>query len=257
MKTALSGHIVQDIEKAQYICVLTGAGISAESGVPTFRGKEGLWSKHRPEELASVEAFVANPELVWAWYQYRRDILSQVHPNAGHLALARWESIAADFTLTTQNVDGLHQVAGSLNVLELHGNIRVNRCFSCGIESSMESAVFIGKVPRCSCGGMLRPGVVWFGESLPEAEIRAAYRAAESCDLFLTVGTSALVYPAAALPGVARRAGAVVIEVNLEETPFTSQANQHMRGSAGTILPELLALYEKMRPQSNTSIGNS
>jgi NAD-dependent deacetylase len=248
--------LVQDIEKAEHICVLTGAGISAESGVPTFRGKTGLWSRFRPEELANVDAFLANPELVWEWYQHRRDNLLNVKPNDGHLALTRWQSIACQFTLATQNVDGLHTLAGSRHILELHGNIHINRCFECGAELPQGVVTFAGTVPRCQCGGMIRPGVVWFGEALPEAVILAANVAAESCDLFLTVGTSSLVYPAASLPEVAKQSGAVVIEVNIEETPFSSLANHHLRGPAGTILPELLAWYEKTHPQLNASVGN-
>jgi NAD-dependent deacetylase len=252
----LTDLLAQDIANAEHITVLTGAGISAESGVPTFRGEEGLWRSFKPEELATVAAFEANPELVWTWYNYRREILSKVHPNAGHYALARWESLARDFRLVTQNVDGLHRVAGSSRVIELHGNIGVNRCFTCNTESPSETSLTNSGVPRCMCGGMLRPGVVWFGEALPDIALAEAYRWAESCDLFLSVGTSASVYPAAALPSIARNAGAVVIEVNIEETPFTSQANHHLRGPAATMLPELLALYEKMHPHSNASTVN-
>jgi NAD-dependent deacetylase len=233
------------------ICILTGAGISAESGVATFRGKDGLWSKFRPEELANVNAFLANPQMVWEWYQHRRDLLSGVRPNAGHLALAEWESLAPRFTLVTQNVDGLHQMAGSKRVLELHGNIRVNRCQTCGVQSTMEDIAFDGQVPLCSCGGKLRPGVVWFGEMLPEDIYQEAVRAAQTCDLFVTVGTSAVVYPAAALPEIAVSRGIPVIEVNVEETPFTSSATHHVRGLAGRILPELVAAYAQVRARNS------
>lgn len=170
--------------------------------------------------------------------------------------MAYWESLCQNFTLITQNVDGLHRAAGSRRIIELHGNIHINRCFNCGVETSLEFITFTDDVPCCSCGGMLRPGVVWFGEALPQDAVDAARRAAQACDLFVTVGTSAVVYPAAALPGIAQQAGAVVIEVNIEETPFTSQAKAHVRGKAGDILPGLVALYEKTHPHSNASIGN-
>jgi NAD-dependent deacetylase len=240
--------ILQDIGNYDNIAVLTGAGISAESGIATFRGKDGLWSRFRPEELASVQAFLANPERVWDWYQHRRNVLAEAQPNAGHVALAEWEKAAPQFTLITQNVDGLHRLAGSQHVLELHGNIRINRCQMCGLESSDESVTFTRHVPLCKfCGGMLRPGVVWFGESLPEHELEEAFRATEYCDLFVTIGTSAQVYPAASLPEMARARGATVIEVNTEETAFTSLATNHLRGTAGTILPELVAAYRQAR----------
>ena len=255
--TLASGDF-QLIENAESITVLTGAGISAESGISTFRGKDGLWSKFKPEELANVRAFLANPEMVWEWYQHRRDVLAAAKPNPGHYALAEWEGLADQFVLATQNVDGLHRLAGSKNVLELHGNIRINRCQECGSESSDESITFSGRVPMCrSCGGMLRPGVVWFGEYLPERELRAAFRAAEQCDLCVTVGTSSLVYPVASLPEIARGAGAAVIEVNIEETPFTALATCHLRSTAGSILPELVALYRQSHSLTTESRAES
>jgi NAD-dependent deacetylase len=251
----LPAEVAELIGNVKHICVLTGAGISAESGVPTFRGKEGLWEKFRPEELATPEAFAENPQRVWCWYQYRRDLLANVQPNAGHTALARWESLISDFLVVTQNVDGLHQVAGNRKVCELHGDIRANRCSRCGAESSADAAPVSGQVPLCACGGMLRPGVVWFGEALPEGPLRAAICAAQACDLMVTVGTSALVYPAAALPELALQAGAAVIEINTEETSFTPHATHHLRGSAGEILPELVLLYENMHPELTASAG--
>ena len=238
----------QLFNNANFVAILTGAGVSAESGISTFRGAGGIWSKFKPEELANVEAFLSNPIMVWEWYQHRRDILADAHPNAGHMALAEWESIAPRFTLITQNVDGLHRMAGSQNVLELHGNIRINRCHNCGRESEEETVKFSGRVPICpACGGMLRPGVVWFGESLPRRELDEAFRAAETCDVFLSVGTSTVVYPAASLPEIARSAGARVIEVNTEETPFTPLASLHLRGTAGAILPRLVNAYRRGR----------
>jgi NAD-dependent deacetylase len=234
---------VDIIVNSENICVLTGAGISAESGIPTFRGVGGMWAKYRPEDLATPEAFAANPRLVWEWYQARREAVSRAVPNAGHMALAGWEKLARSFVLVTQNVDGLHLAAGSRHVLELHGNIRRNRCTACGRESTMDEITFDGRPPVCGCGGMLRPGVVWFGEALPEAVLNEAFAAARECDLFLTVGTSAVVYPAAALPRLALDRGVPVIEVNTEETPFSAGATCSLRGPAGEILPQLVAAY--------------
>ncbi|MBU0691688.1 NAD-dependent deacylase [bacterium] len=226
--------------QAKRIAVLTGAGISAESGLATFRGDGGIWSKFKPEELANMEAFLRNPERVWEWYQYRRDVLDSANPNPGHFALAAWERICPEFSLITQNVDGLHQAAGSTRVIELHGNLKVNRCQSCGAESDTEEIRFEGKVPKCGCGGMLRPGVVWFGEMLPEAAIREAFQSSQTCDLFLVVGTSAVVYPAASLPEIAKESGAAVLEINPEPTPITRWADFSIRGNAGDILPQLV-----------------
>jgi NAD-dependent deacetylase len=230
----------KSLRDSRCVAVLTGAGISAESGVPTFRGKEGLWRKFKPEELANLQAFMANPELVWEWYEYRRNIVTKVRPNAGHHALARWEREASDFHLITQNVDGLHQRAGSVRVIELHGNILRNRCLQCGNVSESPEVHFTGKVPRCSCKGMLRPDVVWFGEMLPEKASEDAFAAAERADLFLSVGTSAIVYPAASLPQIAKANGAFLIEINVERTPLTTTADLFLQGPSGEILPELL-----------------
>lgn len=235
--------ISQYIENSNFICVLTGAGISAESGISTFRGVNGYWNRYRPDELATPEAFAIDPDLVWRWYQHRRQGVAAAVPNPGHYALAKWEALAPAFCLVTQNVDGLHCQAGSRNILELHGNIRLNRCLKCGQESSMSEITYNGCVPHCSCGGVLRPGVVWFGESLPEETLRKSIQAANDCDLFLTVGTSSLVYPAAGLPELAARRGVTVIEINPEETPLSHLATLCLRGQAGTILPQLVDQY--------------
>ncbi|MEO8103931.1 MAG: NAD-dependent deacylase [Betaproteobacteria bacterium] len=233
------------ISRARSIAILTGAGISAESGIGTFRDAlTGLWARFKPEELATAEAFLADPKRVWEWYAWRRTTVAQALPNAGHAALAELErqSIArdADFTLITQNVDGLHHVAGSRNVVELHGNIRRVMCFDHHHQAVSWSEV--GEIPpRCAqCGSMLRPDVVWFGEMLPEDALDAAMRATRSCDVFLSVGTSSVVEPAASLPLVARQAGAMVIEVNPDTTPVTAAAQISLRGTAGEILPGLL-----------------
>jgi NAD-dependent deacetylase len=228
------------ILNARSVAVLTGAGISAESGVPTFRGAAGLWKQFRPEDLATPEAFARDPKFVWEWYAWRREILSRVKPNAGHAALAALEQHNPEFTLITQNVDGLHQLAGSKRVLEVHGSIWKLRCTVCNREW-IDRNVPLALPPYCSCGGLARPGVVWFGEELPLNIWRTAERAASSADLFLVVGTSALVYPAAGLTPLARAAGAKVIEVNTEQTPLSDLADCALKGSAGEILPEIIS----------------
>ncbi len=235
------------LRKSLNISVLTGAGISAESGIPTFRAKDGLWSKFKPEELANIQAFMKNPKLVWEWYQYRRNIITEAEPNPGHRALAQWEQQHDNFMLLTQNVDGLHARAGSQNIVELHGNILRNRCLSCGNVSETEEVNFKGTVPLCSCGGMLRPDVVWFGEMLPPEALNAAFSAAENADIFLSVGTSALVHPAASLPEIAKSSGAFLFEINLEPTPLTPYADAFLEGPSGEILPELLTQWQTER----------
>jgi NAD-dependent deacetylase len=228
------------LEAATAVAVLTGAGISAESGIPTFRGPAGLWRQNRPEDLATPQAFARNPRLVWEWYDWRRSFIAKAEPNAGHRALVRLEQRKESFTLITQNVDGLHDRAGSKRVLKVHGDIWQVRCISCGRQTEDRRVPLPELPPRCACGGMLRPAVVWFGESLPQREWREAEGAAQTAGVFLVVGTSAQVWPAAGLIETARAAGAKVIEVNPEATPFSPNAHASLRGVAGTILPELI-----------------
>lgn len=219
---------------------LTGAGISAESGVPTFRDAQtGLWAKYRAEELATPEAFEKNPRLVWQWYGWRRQLVAKAEPNPGHHALVALERRYRDFTLVTQNVDGLHARAGSRNLVELHGNIAQTLCFA--ERTPVESYADDGGVPpRCPrCGAFLRPGVVWFGEALPAEALARARRAAQSCDLALSIGTSGLVEPAASLPLLAKACGAYLIEINPTATPLTPHADLVLAGPAGQILPQL------------------
>jgi NAD-dependent deacetylase len=225
---------------ASRIAALTGAGVSEESGVPTFRGEAGLWRRFRPEELATPEAFARDPRLVWEWYDWRRQKIAAVEPNAAHRALAALERRSADFTLATQNVDDLHERAGSRRVYHLHGDIWLLRCTSCGREERNREAPLPELPPRCRCGGLLRPGVVWFGESLPRDAWEAAAEAAEHAGIFLVIGTSALVQPAASLPLLASRAGARLIEVNRDPTPLSALADVVLRGLAGELLPQLL-----------------
>lgn len=227
------------LEQPSNVTVLTGAGISAESGVPTFRGPGGLWKKFRPEDLATPDAFARDPDLVWEWYDWRRGLVAQVQPNAGHRALAELEPLTPEFTLVTQNVDGLHQQAGSKLVLEIHGSIWKLRCTACHREW-LDRSVPLQLPPHCECGSLARPGVVWFGENLPISTWVAAERAAAACDVLLVAGTSALVYPAASLVGLAKSAGAKVIEVNLEPTPMSVLVDCTLFGRAGDILPQLL-----------------
>ncbi len=237
-----SAKLIALLRQAQRVAVLTGAGISQESGLRTFRDPQhGLWQQYRPEELASPQAFARDPKLVWDWYAYRREALKGVRPNPAHYALVKMEQQVPDFALITQNVDGLHQMAGSRNVLELHGNIRRVRCSVCE-ERFLDWEDDGLEVPRCvHCGGLLRPDVVWFGEVLPRQALEAAIAAARRAQIFFSIGTSGIVQPAASLPYAAKRNGAVIIEINLEETPLTPRVDFAFRGKAGEILPALVA----------------
>ena len=230
----------QLLGESHSVAVLTGAGISAESGIPTFRGAGGLWRKYSPQELATPEAFARDPKLVWEWYDWRRGLIARAAPNAGHRALAELESRKSPFTLITQNVDGLHDLAGSKNPAKLHGDIWTVRCTACGREEHNRQVPLPNLPPECSCGAMLRPGVVWFGEGLPEPVWRRAMDAARGAEIFLLVGTSAIVYPAAGLVEVAREAGAHIVILNLEPTPLDGLADTVFNARAGEILPLLL-----------------
>jgi NAD-dependent deacetylase len=231
----------QWLRDASSIAVLTGAGVSAESGVPTFRGNHGLWKQYRAEDLATPGAFARDPKLVWEWYDWRRSLIAQAKPNPGHYALAAAESRARKFTLITQNVDGLHELAGSQNVLRLHGSIWMLRCLECNREREDRRTPLPESPPRCECGGMLRPGVVWFGELLPAQVWKEAEAAARQADLFLLIGTSAVVYPAAGLATMAKSAGARVVEINIEETAISDGIDEFLQGPSGELLPQLIA----------------
>lgn len=223
------------------VAVLTGAGISAESNVPTFRGKDGLWRQYRAEELATPGAFQRDPILVWEWYDWRRGLIASCEPNAAHRTLVDMETRCEDFVLITQNVDGLHQRAGSSRILELHGSIWEMRCTTENTTSENHDVPLPQIPPMCSCGAPLRPHVVWFGESLDPDRISAAYRAVERCQLMLVVGTSAVVQPAASLPAIAKDSGAYLVEVNLEKTPLSPWADEVILGPAAEELPRLWA----------------
>ena len=240
-------QLIQRLLKGYSITVLTGAGISAESGVPTFRGKEGLWKNHDPQQLATPEALRDNPELFWEFYRWRRQLLKDVKPHMGHYALVDLEHRFEDFHLITQNVDNLHQLAGSENVTELHGNIARTFCSACGKEVFDNEYDENEPIPKCPhCGGTLRPGVVLFGEALPAKALSEAQEAAAQCEVFFSIGTSSVVEPAASLPYIAKANGAYLVEINLERTPLSDYADEVILGKAGKILPALILILEKI-----------
>ena len=239
---------VEILARADRVAALTGAGVSAESGVPTFRGQDGLWRQYRAETLATPEAFERDPKLVWEWYDWRRSLIAPVEPNPGHQVLAGWQDLFAGFSLITQNVDGLHGKAGSREVVELHGNIWKLRCTREGTVSEVRENPLSQLPPVCpSCGALLRPHIVWFGESLDPDVLERAFRLSESCRAMLVIGTSSVVQPAASLPFAAARAGAAIIEVNPEPTPLTPHADVFLPGKSGRIMPELDRLLREGR----------
>ncbi len=253
-----SGGITQELIERLGACerlvVLTGAGVSRESGVPTFRGDDGLWRQHRAEELATWEAFERDPRLIWQWYDYRRQIVAEAKPNPAHEAIARLEDAYDDFVLVTQNTDGLHERAGSTNPVELHGSIWRGRCVREQQVFDLPGTPLTEIPPLCEqCGALLRPDVVWFGEPLPARAYDASYEAASECDAMLVVGTSAVVRPAASLPLVAKHGGAVVVEANTEYTAISALIDATILGQAGETLPELVdALVGLRESRGNT-----
>ena len=232
------------LTRARAVTVLTGSGISADSGIPTFRGPDGLWKTFRAEDLATPQAFERDPHLVWEWYNWRRELIATKRPNAAHAALVelerRLESRRGTFRLITQNVDGLHRAAGSRRVTEIHGNIWRVRCTGCGrVADNREVPIPI--LPTCSrCRAVLRPHIVWFGEALAEEDLQETYEALESCEVFLVIGTSGMVYPAASFAPVAKAAGAFVVELNLETTPYRDIVDCSFQGRAKDLVPSLL-----------------
>ena len=239
----ISDSLIDTLKNSESIVFFTGAGISAESGIATFRGKEGLWNKFKPEELANFDAFMRNPKLVWEWYNYRRRIVHEAKPNAAHLTIAEMQNHFKDVTVVTQNVDNLHRRAGSKKIFELHGNIEKNYCINCKKDFN-EELDFSSGVPKCNCGGLIRPGVVWFGEFLPEDQYLGGEKAAMNAEVFFVVGTSAVVYPAAGLVYTAKASGATIVEINIEETEISSSVNYSYFGKAGEILPKIFEEYK-------------
>ncbi len=241
-----SNELLERLEKARVVSVLTGAGISAESGVPTFRDPGGIWEKFRPEQLANFEAFMADPDFVWNWYQHRREIMRDVKPNMGHFALAEMEGLFDEFYLITQNIDNLHERAGSKKVTELHGNIERNYCIKCK-KFYNEIDLKQKGVLKCECGGLIRPDVVWFGEMLPYNALKFAEDSAMRANVFFTIGTSAEVYPAALLPLMAGKSGAFVVEVNTKPTVISGEVDEVLQGKSGEVLSELVKVIKQIR----------
>ncbi len=237
---------VEMILESTYLTALTGAGVSAESGIPTFRGKDGLWNKYKPEELATPEAFARNPQLVWEWYAWRMKLVFNAKPNPAHYAFAELEKLGVLKVLITQNVDDLHERAGSKNVLHLHGSLRIIRCTKCGMEFEVSDAPSIPPLPKCeSCGSLLRPGVVWFGEMLPRDVLERAFSEVSMSDVIIVAGTSAVVQPAASLPLIVKKNGGKIIEVNPSETPLSNIADITLRMPAGKAMSEIAEKVKK------------
>jgi len=243
-------QVARRLQSAARITVLTGAGISAASGVPTFRGEEGLWKSYSPQELATPEAFQRDPKLVWEWYNWRRELISKCEPNPAHHVLALWSRRYPGFTLITQNVDGLHERAGTENVIRFHGSIWEVFCWNLCKSSParwMDKTVPLGEIPpSCPyCGGLIRPGVVWFGENIDSGVLQKSSKALD-CEIFMTIGTSAQVYPAAGLSEQARTKGAFTVEINPEATPASGIVDLSIQGTAETVLQEIeQAIAEK------------
>lgn len=237
---------LNQLSKSNRIVFFTGAGISAESGIPTFRGKDGIWNKLKPEELANFDAFMRNPQMVWEWYNHRKKIIHEAKPNKGHLAIAELQNYFNEVTVITQNIDNLHTRAGSKKVFELHGNIERNFCVNCKTFYN-EELNFSDGVPKCKCGGLIRPDVVWFGEYLPQDQFIGGEKAAANSDIFFVVGTSAVVYPAAGLIFTAKQAGSFIVEINIEETEISSVCNASFFGESGKILPDIIGQLKKTR----------
>jgi NAD-dependent deacetylase len=242
-----SKEFIDRLSTAKSVVFFTGAGISAESGISTFRGKDGIWNKLRPEELASFDVFMKNPNMVWEWYQYRRKIINESLPNKGHYAIAEFEKYFPKIFVITQNVDNLHRRSGSKIIYELHGNIERNFCVKCGTFYNSADFHLTNEAPKCEkCGGLVRPDVVWFGEMLPQDVFNEAEKTAEWSDICFVVGTSAVVYPAAYIPINAKKSGSYIVEINIEETDITPLADYSLFGKSGEILPLILGKVEEI-----------
>jgi NAD-dependent deacetylase len=238
---------LHSLAAADSVVFFTGAGISAESGISTFRGADGIWNKLKPEELANFNAFLKNPDMVWEWYQYRKKIINDSKPNPAHLTIAEMQNYFKELTVVTQNVDNLHRRAGSKIVYELHGNIERNYCIKCRTFYNDPDFGTSDKAPICKCGGLIRPDIVWFGEFLPQDVFDAAEKAASKCDVMFVVGTSAVVYPAAQIPIIAKQSGAVLVEVNIEPTELSYMSDYMMIGKAGETMPAVLEEVKRLK----------
>lgn len=231
---------IEKLIDTKYLLVITGAGISAESGIPTFRGNDGLWQNYRAEDLATPWAFERNPEVVWRWYDWRRGIIGRAELNPGHLAIKQLEGLYDDFFLITQNVDGLHGRTGIKNMVEIHGNLWRARCTKDGRTSMLMDVPLKSIPPTCECGNILRPDVVWFGESIPSDWLQKSYDVIDMCDTLIVAGTSGVVYPVASFPQSVKERGGCVIEINIEPTPISSIADISLFGKSGDLLPMLV-----------------
>lgn len=231
---------IEKLIDTKYLLVITGAGISAESGIPTFRGNDGLWQNYRAEDLATPWAFERNPEVVWRWYDWRRGIIGRAELNPGHLAIKQLEGLYDDFFLITQNVDGLHGRTGTKNMVEIHGNLWRSRCTKDGRTSMLMDVPLKSIPPTCECGNILRPDVVWFGESIPSDWLQKSYDVIDMCDTLIVAGTSGVVYPVASFPQSVKERGGCVIEINIEPTPISSIADISLFGKSGDLLPMLV-----------------
>jgi len=247
-KVQTAAHL---LSQADNIIAFTGSGISSESGIPTFRGKDGLWKQFRAQDLATPSAFSSDPKLVWEWYDWRRNIIADKQPNPGHKTIAEWKNLFSSLYVITQNIDGLHQKAGSENIIELHGNIWKLRCTKEGTVTEDHSCPLKEIPPKCTkCGALLRPHVVWFGESLDMELLSEAVKLCSEADLMLVIGTSSLVYPVASIPMTAVESGVKVIEINPDSTPLTPRADTSIRGKAGDILPEISDIFNDIIRQT-------
>ena len=234
--------VAQKLKGSKKIVFVTGAGISQESGIPTFRGKDGYWRKYDPMKLASIDAFYDDPKLVWEWYEDRRKNILDVKPNEGHFAISQMEEFK-DVVILTQNIDGLHQRSGSTNVLELHGSIIRIKCTVCDFTDNITEN-FESLPPKCKCGSMLRPDVVWFGEPLPQNIWQSAIKEASVCDVMVIVGTSLVVSPANTLPVYAKQNGAILIEVNPEKTVMSNDMTLSIQATSVGVLPKMLSIFK-------------
>lgn len=249
----MMNEAVKLLARSRFVIAFTGAGVSAESGVPTFRGPSGIWKRHRAEELATSEAFRKDPHLVWEFYRWRMDVIRKAKPNKAHYALADLERMGVIRAVITQNVDDLHREAGTKNLIELHGNIFRVRCTACShreyLKESGRLDEFLAEkyLPRCpDCGSLLRPDVVWFGEPLPRNALENAFVLAERADLVLVIGTSGVVYPAAYIPRIVKETGGKIIEINTEESGITPIADVFIRGKAGEVMSEIMEEFRRL-----------